>query len=447
MDNSQLFRKYDVPAPRYTSYPTVPYWQDNPTTEQWIESIAKSLQPQSARWAMYVHLPFCETLCTFCGCNTVITKNHSVEDKYVDRLLSELNSYRQRVPELTKRGLIQMHLGGGTPTYFSPANLRRLLDGLVLGGLPITDEFEGSVEVDPRRCTNEQLELMREFSFRRISFGIQDLDPKVQRAVNRIQSFEMVQRVVEQSRALDYESVNFDLIYGLPYQTRESISETILKALTLRPDRIAFYSFAILPWMKPAHKMFADHTPGGEDKRALYEIGRDLFKANGYIEIGMDHFALPSDSLTLALNEGRMGRNFMGYTEVTSDLLLGLGVSAISENSRCYHQNIKVLADYEAAVDSGKIPTLRGHRLSSEDIEQRKHILDLMTSFKTSIAHDADDSKEELEELERDGLIEKQGAELRITERGRPFLRNVCMLFDQRMRAQRPDTRIFSSSI
>ena len=447
MTNRELFKKYDVPAPRYTSYPTVPYWQDNPTTEQWIESVRASLAPASANWAMYVHLPFCETLCTFCGCNTVITKNHAVEEPYIAAVLHELALYRAAVPELAVRGLKQMHLGGGTPTYFSPRNLRTLLDGLVLGGLPITDEFEGSVEVNPQHCTVEQLELMREFSFRRVSFGVQDLDPKVQRAVNRVQSFETIARVVDDARKLDYESVNFDLIYGLPYQTPESMARTIEKALTLKPDRIAFYSFAMLPWMKPAHKMFADHTPIGEDKRALYEIGRELFKASGYVEIGMDHFALATDSLATALREGHLHRNFMGYTEVKSELLLGLGVSSISESGSCYHQNIKVLADYKASIEAGRIATLRGHRLNDSDMAHRKQILELMTAFRTPLAERLEINSEELAELERDGLIEKSKNELRITENGRPFLRNVCMLFDERMRAQRPETRIFSSSI
>ena len=447
MSSRELFKKYDVPAPRYTSYPTVPYWQDNPTTQQWLESVRASLASDDANWAMYVHLPFCETLCTFCGCNTVITKNHAVEESYVAAVLRELALYRDAVPQLTTRGLMQMHLGGGTPTYFSPKNLRTLLEGLVLGGVPISDEFEGSVEINPQHCTNEQLELMREFSFRRVSFGVQDLDPKVQRAVNRVQSFETIAAVVEEARKLEYESVNFDLIFGLPYQTPESMRQTVEKALTLKPDRIAFYSFAMLPWMKPAHKMFADHTPVGEAKRELYEVGRELFKSNGYIEIGMDHFALPSDSLALALKSGCLHRNFMGYTEVKSDLLLGLGVSSISESLDCYHQNIKVLADYKAAIESGQIATLRGHRLSAADQAHRKQILELMTEFRTPLKTKLEINSDELAELERDGLIEKSEEELRITESGRPFLRNVCMLFDERMRAQRPETRIFSSSI
>ena len=447
MSNRDLFRKYDVPAPRYTSYPTVPYWQDSPTSEQWLESVRSSLAAPNANWAMYVHLPFCETLCTFCGCNTVITKNHAVEESYIACVLRELELYRAAVPALTERGLMQMHLGGGTPTYFSAKNLKVLLEGLVLGGLPISDQFEGSVEINPQHCSVEQLEVMREFSFRRVSFGVQDLDAKVQRAVNRVQSFETIATVVEEARKLDYESVNFDLIYGLPYQTPQSMRQTVEKALTLKPDRIAFYSFAMLPWMKPAHKMFADHTPAGEAKRELYEVGREIFKSNGYVEIGMDHFALPSDSLAVALQAGQLHRNFMGYTEVKSDLLLGLGVSSISESLDCYHQNIKVLADYKAAIESGHIATLRGHRLSAADMAHRKQILDLMTAFRTPLEARLEISTDELAELERDGLIEKSSQELRITENGRPFLRNVCMLFDERMRAQRPETRIFSSSI
>ena len=366
--STDLFKKYDIPAPRYTSYPTVPYWSDNPTTMQWIENVRETFAKPTASWSLYLHIPFCETLCTFCGCNTSITKDHSREEPYVGLIHKEWESYLKAVPEMAQRPLLQLHLGGGTPTFLSPANLKRLLEPMLKQMNRDESHFEGSIEVDPRRTSREQLATLRELGFTRVSLGVQDFNPEVQRLVNRVQPRAMTEKIVNEARELGYSSVNFDLIYGLPKQTEESIREMAEITCAMRPDRIALYSFAKVPWIKPAQRLFKDEDlPEGEPKRRLYEIARAILLGAGYVEIGMDHFALPEDSLSVSERTGELHRNFMGYADRRTDALIGLGVSAISETPGCFHQNEKVLPIYERRVLNGEIPTLRGHLLNLED--------------------------------------------------------------------------------
>lgn len=444
-----LIRKYDVPAPRYTSYPTVPYWNETPTEAQWIESLKSALQPASSAWSLYLHIPFCETLCTFCGCNTTITKNHKTEIPYVTRLLKERDAYLKRVPDLRSRPLKHLHLGGGTPTFLSEENLENLLTKL-LDGLTRTKDFEGSIEVDPRRTRPEQLQLLRKLGFDRLSLGIQDFDPEVQRLIHRYQTYEQAEAVVNEARKLGFRSLNFDLVYGLPKQSEATISTMVEKTLQLRPDRIALYSFALVPWIKPGQKLFRDEDlPKGEAKRRLYEIARTDLLKEGYVEIGMDHFALPTDSLAKSLTNGNLHRNFMGYGDQPSDVLLGLGVSAISETPTAFAQNEKVLPKYEQLVDKDGLATFRGHRLSTEDIVVRAQILKLMTLGATPLtgAEQEKDLRVFLASMIDDKLVELNSHELKITDAGRPFLRNACLGFDLRFRRAQPQTRIFSSSI
>jgi oxygen-independent coproporphyrinogen-3 oxidase len=450
--NRQLFRKYDVPAPRYTSYPTVPYWCDSPTAEQWYASVERSLQAQDATWSMYVHLPYCETLCTFCGCNTSITKDHKVARPYVDLVLQEFDSHLRRSPRLTQRRLTQIHLGGGTPTFLSAEELHELVSGLyrLAGVKPGQSDFEGAIEIDPRRTTGQQLEVLRRLGFTRVSLGVQDFDPETQRLVNRIQPFEMTAHIVRLARELGYESLNFDLIYGLPKQTATSIRQMMKLTIELSPDRIALYSLARVPWIKPAQKLFRDEDlPEGAAKRELYEIARSELLAAGYREIGMDHFAKPNEALSRAELESRLHRNFMGYTDQRTSVLLGLGVSAISETQDCFTQNEKVLPVYERRVQSGEWTVFRGHRLNEDDLKRRRQILELMTRFEVELEDDAQlaDVSEFLSELERDGLIEFDGRILRLKTQGRAFLRNAAMALDSRLRAQAPTTKVFSSSL
>ncbi|PJZ24705.1 oxygen-independent coproporphyrinogen III oxidase [Leptospira hartskeerlii] len=445
---SDLIRKYDVPAPRYTSYPTVPYWEDNPTREEWIDALHRRLLPDDSSVALYLHIPFCETLCSFCGCNTSITKNHSVEDPYVETVLQEFRKYQEELPELTKRELRELHLGGGSPTYLSESNMESLLKP-ILDSWKVSDSPEFSLEVDPRRTRLSQLEVLAKYGFTRISLGVQDFDPEVQRLVNRIQPYELTAGITEGARKLGYHSVNFDLIYGLPKQTKESMKETIRKTLELRPDRIAFYSYAHVPWIKAAQRLFTeDDLPKGEEKRELYELGRELFLDAGYKEIGMDHFALESDSLYTAYQNGNLHRNFMGYTTKSTDLLLGLGVSAISDSWDCFYQNEKILKKYQRRISENGQAILRGHKLNSEDLLQRELILKLSTLGKVEVPDPIfEEVRLYLATMEDDNLIEWKGKTLVLTDLGKPFLRNACTGLDMRLRRKSPETKVFSQSI
>ena len=448
MIQSELVRKYDVPAPRYTSYPTVPYWSDNPTTEQWIECLKDGLKSENASWALYIHIPFCESLCTYCGCNTSITKNHQLESPYAKRLIHEWKTYLKLVPELGKRELKQLHLGGGTPTFLSAQNLKMFLSE-ILADVQVKD-LEASIEVDPRRTTIEQLEVLYELGFRRISLGVQDFNPDVQRIVNRFQPYEITEKLTTESRRIGYNSVNFDLIYGLPLQNPETIRDMAYKTIELRPDRIALYSFAMVPWIKPAQRLFKDEdVPKGEEKRALYEISKSILLENGYKEIGMDHFALETDQMWESYQNKKLHRNFMGYADRRTDVMLGLGVSSISEAPKCFHQNEKVLNVYEQKVDAGIIPTHRGHVLTDEDQFYREQILTLMTTWSVDLkdAAQEDDLKNYLKEMIQDQMIVIENKKLTVLPEGKPFLRNICMGFDQRMRLKTPGAKVFSQSI
>jgi oxygen-independent coproporphyrinogen-3 oxidase len=446
---TDLFAKYDVPAPRYTSYPTVPFWTDSPTTEQWLEDLGRAFKDKSATWSLYFHLPFCETLCTFCACNTVITRDHGREENYIRLLSKEWDLYLDRVPALRERPLLGLHLGGGTPTFFSAGNLERILKPILAATRTDADRFEASVEVHPGHTTREQLVVLRQLGFTRISIGVQDFDPEVQRLVNRHQPYEVTKSVTDIARELGYSSVNYDLIYGLPRQSVDCFKETITKTIGLRPDRIALYSFARVPWIKPAQRSYKDEDlPVAGEKRALYEMAREMLSKVGYVEIGMDHFALPQDGMAKAQRKGTLHRNFQGYTETRTSVLLGLGVSAISETPTCFHQNEKAFPVYERRVQQGEIPTLRGHLLSTEDRRLREQILTFMTSFEVALkSEQRRDAEVFLAPLISDGLVELNSEKLILTERGRPFLRNACMFFDQRLRRQEPRAQVFSQAL
>ncbi|NCN10629.1 MAG: oxygen-independent coproporphyrinogen III oxidase [Leptospira sp.] len=444
-----LINKYDIPAPRYTSYPTVPYWTDNPTTEDWIASLNRTLEDSKTSLSAYFHIPFCETLCTFCGCNTSITKNHAlVESPYLDALEKEINYYLSSVPHLKSSPVNEVHLGGGTPTYFSDENMERFLS-MIHKLLHLDQDANLSIEVDPRRTRISQLEILYKYGFKRISLGVQDFDEEVQRLVNRIQPFEVTKKITESSRQIGFDSVNFDLIYGLPRQNLASMKKSIDLTISLRPDRIAFYSYAHVPWIKSSQRLFTeDDLPKANEKRELYEEGRKLLEANGYREIGMDHFALENDGLWKALENGKLHRNFMGYTEKYSDILLGFGTSAISESPDCFHQNEKLEIKYRKLISDGAIPTLRGHKLNEKDRYRKKLILEFMTTWKVFMPEDLrEDAKEYLSDMEEDGLVEWDENILRITELGKPFLRIACTVFDEKYRASKPSKNLFSKAL
>lgn len=450
MNRTELLAKYDIPAPRYTSYPTVPYWSDDPTTEQWLAALQHAFAAPAATWSLYIHIPFCETLCTFCGCNTFITRNHRNEQSYTNAIHKEWALYLEQLPQLGRAPVKQIHLGGGTPTFFSADSLRQLLQPLLDAVVIDPADFEGSIEVGPRVTSREQLAALRELGFQRLSMGVQDYDPEVQRLINRIQPVEMTRELTETARELGFESINYDLIYGLPGQTYDKMRRAAELTVELRPDRIALYSFAFVPWVKKAHRLFTeDDLPKGADKRALYEVARDVFLEAGYVEMGLDHFALPEDSLARAFSTGQLHRNFMGYTDQRTDVLLGLGVSSISEAPTCFHQNAKSLNEYKAQVFDGRIPTLRGHVLSAEDQRYREQILQFMTQMRVRLQDEAQvaDVRQFLTPLLEDDLVRFDGRELRMTEAGRPFLRNAAMALDMRLRQNKPETRIFSQSV
>ena len=450
-----LLKKYDVPGPRYTSYPVILYWDSPPTSAEWLQSVAASLSSadETTGAAIYVHVPFCRSLCTYCGCNSRITCNTTIGSAYVETVLQEWELYRRGLQLSRKMRLTELHFGGGTPTFLTASELDRLISG-ILDHVEQTPDAEYSIESDPRVTQTDQLEVLYRLGFRRLSLGIQDFDRRVQTAVNRIQTEEQVRQVTETARGIGFNSINYDLIYGLPFQTRQSIEDTVNAVNRLRPERISFYSYAHVPWVKPGQRHFTeDDLPTGEEKRALYELGRRLLEQTGYREIGMDHFALEDDSLCRASVSGTLHRNFMGYTSRLVSPLIGLGASSISDSWNMFVQNEKELETYEQRVRRGEIPIFRGHRLSREDVVLRRHILNLMTRFETdwqtsdTYVSYLGDIDTKLAEAEADGLVRIDGRHCEITVRGKPFLRNVCMAFDARLARKRPETQIFSRTV
>lgn len=451
-----LYKKYNIPGPRYTSYPTVPYWESTPTQDQWLENLSQSFdnaRNENTGMSLYLHIPFCESLCTYCGCNTRITKKKSVSHPYVNTLLKELKNYHDKIPAKDFPNLAELHLGGGTPTFLAPEELKILLSE-IFNKLPRHTHFEYSIEVDPRVTTTEHLKVLNELNFKRISLGVQDFDPHVQKTVNRINSKEMVFKLTQQARELDFTSINYDLIYGLPFQTSDSVKKTIENVVQLRPDRIAFYAYAHVPWIKPSQRRFTEaDLPSGDEKRVLYETGRTLLESAGYKEIGMDHFALETDSLWKATIEKKLHRNFMGYTSQYVSPQLGLGVSSISDSWNIFMQNEKHLEQYRRRVEEGDIPILRGHILTAEDKFIRKNILNLMTQFETKIINGPyfeliqSNLESKIKEFISDHLITYNDGKLTVLEDGKPFLRNICMAFDARLIRKQPETELFSRTI
>ncbi|MGZ3938262.1 MAG: oxygen-independent coproporphyrinogen III oxidase [Flavisolibacter sp.] len=451
--NSILVRKYNQPVPRYTSYPTVPFWKEQIDVEEWRHAFKNKFEEQNHTngISLYIHLPFCESLCTYCGCNKKITTNHKVEDEYLLAIEKEWVIYRRLMKQMPV--IRELHLGGGTPTFFSPRNLQRLLNFILKSSI-IHPRHEFSIEGHPNNTTKEHLKMLYNLGFRRISYGVQDNDPDVQRIINRIQPFENVRKATETARAIGFTSVNFDLIYGLPLQTLESIERTINQTIELKPDRIAFYSYAHVPWTSKAQRLFDEsHLPSAENKISLYLKGKELLLKSGYVDIGMDHFALPNDELYKAWKEGRLHRNFMGYTTTSTKFLLGLGVSSISDTGNAFAQNEKTLHDYYAYVGENKLPIKKGYFLSEEDETFRRYILDIICKGEVSFLETHLPLLEQftfplLEELEKDELIVWDKYGLNVTPQGHNFLRNICSAFDLYLqRGAKEDKNLFSKAI
>ena len=410
--STSLINKHNVAGPRYTSYPTVPYWDDcSFSARSYLRTLKATFdQSNSKGISVYIHLPFCESLCTFCACHKHITKRHEVEDVYIETVLKEWRLYVDFLKE--KPNIKELHLGGGTPTFFSSKNLRKLMEGIFKIS-SLTAKYELSFEAHPNHTSREQLQALFDLGFRRLSFGIHDYGKKLQQAINRIQTFEQVQKVTHSSREIGYTSVSHDLVFGLPFQTTKNIKDSIQKTALLLPDRISLYSYAHVPWIKGVGQRGFDalDLPNANQKRELYESAKAAFTALGYEEIGMDHFALKSDSLYHSAKQNKMHRNFMGYTTNKTQLMIGLGMSAISDSWGGFAQNIKSVKDYQQSVQSNQFPLLRGHILSEEDKVIRLHILNIMCHFETSWQKSSmkfdglAKTLNRLQEMEKDGLI------------------------------------------
>jgi oxygen-independent coproporphyrinogen-3 oxidase len=448
MEINHLDDKYRVAAPRYTSYPTVPYWdEDNFTEQHWIDRLISSNQSTDGI-SLYVHLPFCESLCTYCGCNTRITKNHGVELPYIEAVLKEWKLYRDQLGSIPV--IREIHLGGGTPTFFSPENLAMLIRGLVEPA-QLHREAEFSIEGHPNNTTEEHLITLHRLGFRRLSLGIQDFDSAVQLIINRVQSYDSVETTTELARKIGYTSVNYDVIYGLPLQTLQGLGNTIDAVTTLHPDRIAFYSYAHTPWIRPGQRRYTEEDlPSPDLKKQLYQMGREKLTNAGYSEIGMDHFTLQSDSLYKAEQQGTLHRNFMGYTEYPSRIVIGLGVSSISDCWTAFAQNVKNVEEYVSIVNSGQLPLLKGHIMDDTDLIIRRHILNIMCNGYTSWRLEEQSNASLVEGLQRmkwlaqDGLVLLSDFDLRVTAQGKRFLRNICMALDVRLWTNKPATQLFS---
>ncbi len=451
--NPILVRKYNKPIPRYTSYPTVPFWNEDMNAQRWQDIFVKRFHEQNHTngISIYIHLPFCESLCTYCGCNKKITTNHKVEEDYLMAIEKEWKGYRKLMKQTPV--IREIHLGGGTPTFFSPKNLQKLVQVILTGSL-LHPQQEFSIEGHPNNTSITHLRMLYSLGFKRISYGVQDMDPNVQRIINRIQPFENVKVATENARNAGFTSVNFDLIYGLPLQTLESIGRTFDKVLELKPDRIAFYSYAHVPWTSKGQRLFNENDlPGADEKIQLYLKGQQLLLEKGYMDIGMDHFALPNDALYIAKEEERLHRNFMGYTTQNTGLLLGLGVSSISDAGYAFAQNSKTLHNYYAAINAGGFAIQRGYELSAEDVSFRQYILDMSCKGKTFF-HQRDMMLlrqyvfPELEKMANDGLVQWDEAGVSLTDTGHYFIRNVCAAFDIKMRKQsEAQQQLFSNAI
>lgn len=435
MITANLLSKYDRPVPRYTSYPTVPQWEEAIDVHKWESNFSAQFRLENQRngVSLYIHLPFCESLCTYCGCNKRITTNHKVEDEYIAAIQKEWQLYLRLMPQ--RPVLRELHLGGGTPTFFSPSNLEKLLKP-ILNSAIVPEDHIFSFEGHPNNTTYDHLKALYDLGFRRVSYGVQDNDPEVQRIINRIQPFYKVQEVTEIAREIGYTSVNFDLIYGLPKQTTESMEKTLQTVLSLRPDRVAFYSYAHVPWTSRSQRLFDESDlPTAEVKMQLYRLGKFQFALHGYQDVGMDHFALPGDELFKARENGSLHRNFMGYTTQSTNLLIGLGVSSISDTGNAYAQNTKSLREYYDEIAASKLAIRKGYFLDKEDQTFKRYILDISCKGETQFRQDDLPLLEEfcfpmLEELSEDGIVEWNRSGLRLTGRGHHFIRIVCSAFD-----------------
>ncbi len=435
-----LVRKYDFPAPRYTSYPTAVEFRDYPTPAPLLAHLDRTNRDAATPLSLYFHLPFCETLCWFCGCTTVISTNHDLANAYLDHLEKEVGLMAPHVhPD---RRVAQLHYGGGTPTFFQPPQLARL-SAIIRRHFKFAPDAELSVEVDPRRLSAAQVTALRESGFTRASLGVQDFNPQVQLAVHRLQPRAMTEQAINWLRAAGFTSINLDLIYGLPHQTVASFTDTLTQVLELNPDRLAVFSYAHVPWMKPAQKLLERETalPSPETKLAMLKLITETLTARGYRYIGMDHFARETDELAVAQTQRTLQRNFQGYSTKAGAEILAFGISAISQTPLSYRQNHKTIEEYYAALDRNELPARRGLELTTEDTRRREIIMRVMCHLRLDFAELSQEfggdfattyatELARLQPLVDDGLVNLSADGLRVTELGRLFLRNIAVCFD-----------------
>lgn len=442
----QLIQKYDKPGPRYTSFPAYPHWKDTPTETEWMGQILLK-RDLGARFDLYVHIPFCRSLCIYCGCSRMITKDLELAERYVDALIKEWNHYKKRVGYFQ---ISSIHLGGGTPTFLPPQLLERLIKELQ-GDQQI--EW-GAVEVDPRVTTKEHCEVLVRNGFKKFSLGIQDFDERVQRNINRVQPYEMVDKLTSDLREMGVESLNFDIIYGLPGQSLETITSTFEKVSKIKPDTIAFYSYAHVPWKVKSQKALEKiGLPSPELKRSLYEKGKECLEEIGYHELGMDHFSLKEDQLYRAYEKGELKRSFMGYTARKGECLIGLGCSSISSTGFGYVQNEKEVPDYLKKIEANKMPFVYGHTMTHQDRIIEQTIQSLMCQGTTELDRvllnlekdHAQDVMQTYTEMMDDGLLKIKESKLEVLENGKPFIRNICMALDPNLK--KSSERQFSRTI
>jgi oxygen-independent coproporphyrinogen-3 oxidase len=435
------------PGPRYTSYPTAPVWDASVGPAELRRQLERADgEGERSPLSLYFHLPFCEQMCTFCGCNVVVARRRERADRYIDTLAREMDLVCRHLPH--RRRVIQLHLGGGTPTFLSEAQLRRLWSEIT-ARFEVDRQGEIALEIDPVVTSAEQLTLLRGLGFNRVSMGIQDFTPEVQQYVGRIQSVELTRTLYEHARQLGYRGINFDLIYGLPKQRPETFGQTLERVLEMAPDRLAVFSYAHVPWMRPHQRAFDESLiPGPPEKFQLFTLALRRFVEAGYVQIGMDHFARPDDELALARLGRRLHRNFQGYTVLPASDLLAFGITGISDVQGCYAQSLKPLARYYRALEAGELPTERGWVLTDDDRLRRQVINQIMCNFYTDLdqvcrQHGTDAGETfaaelgQLREAERQGLLERQGLTLELTPLGRVLVRNVAMAFDRYL-GQRP---------
>jgi len=455
MIDFKKFEKYSRPGPRYTSYPTAPEFNTNFTQDDLIARF--KAQDSKRPLSLYTHIPFCRSACYFCGCNVIFTSKEDKKTRYVRYLKEELKILSKSLD--TSRTVTQMHFGGGTPTFLQPSLLKEVLDSIRQTFPNFSDNAEISCEVDPRFFTKEHMDVLKEAGVNRLSFGVQDIDPQVQKTIHRIQPFETTQQVMQIARDAGIKSINIDLIYGLPYQTKQTFAQTIRKIITLDPNRLAVFNYAHVPWMMKTQRKFDETTfAPPSTKLEILKDTIEFFTSNGYKMVGMDHFAKPDDELFQAIQKGELHRNFQGYTTKGGADLIGIGVTSIGNGVDYYAQNFKTLKEYEEAIDAGKLPVFKGYSLSDDDMLRQYVIMELMANFALDITKVEDkfnikfkdyfsDAINTLKEFEDAQLLTISDTKIEVNQTGSMLIRNIAMPFDAYLNKIPEDKRRFSKTI